>query len=253
MWARRFSTPTPSKPIPVDQLASLQDLVKDLDAGAVDLLLILGGNPAFNAPVELGMRDRIQKAQACGSISSLYEDETSEVCQWHLPETHFLETWGDARAFDGTVTIQQPLIQPLYDGRSALPDAADAYREPGAGRVRHRQGILGGAAQGRGFRSLVAPRGARWRGARIRRCPPKTPCRSRRGDCGASRSSGASEGKLEVIFRPDPTIYDGRFANNGWLQELPKPITKLTWDNAAIMSPRDGAPAERRNGRHAAS
>ena len=103
---------------PVDQVASLQDLVKDLDAGAVDLLLILGGNPVFTAPVELGMRDRIQKAKLRVHLG-LYDDETTEVCQWQLPETHYLETWGDARAFDGTVTIQQPLIQPLYGGRSA--------------------------------------------------------------------------------------------------------------------------------------
>ena len=87
----------------MDQLASLHDLVKDLDAGAVDVLLILGGNPAYNAPVELGMRDRIKKAKL-RIHHGLYEDETSEVCQWHLPETHFLETWSDARAFDGTAT-----------------------------------------------------------------------------------------------------------------------------------------------------
>ena len=84
----------------------------------MDVLLILGGNPAYNAPVELGMRDRIKKAKL-RIHHGLYEDETSEVCQWHLPETHFLETWSDARAFDGTVTIMQPLIAPLYGGRSA--------------------------------------------------------------------------------------------------------------------------------------
>src|SRR5262249_21141373 len=104
---------------PVDQFASLQDLVKDLDAGVVEILLILGGNPAFTAPVELGMRERLQKARLRVRLG-LYADETSEVCQWHLPEAHYLETWGDARAFDGTITIQQPLIQPLYNGRSAL-------------------------------------------------------------------------------------------------------------------------------------
>src|SRR6185369_4584973 len=94
---------------PVDQVASLQDLVKDLDAGAVDLLLVLGGNPVFTAPVELGMRSRIGKAKVRVHLS-MYNDETSELCQWQLPETHYLETWGDARAFDGTVSIQQPLI-----------------------------------------------------------------------------------------------------------------------------------------------
>ena len=119
---------------PVDQLASLQDLVKDLDAGAVDLLLIVGGNPVFTAPVELGMRERILKARMRAHLS-LYGDETSEVCQWSLPEAHYLEAWGDARAFDGTVTIQQPLIQPLYDGRSAYADPGDADRIAAAQRL----------------------------------------------------------------------------------------------------------------------
>ena len=103
---------------PVDQVASLQDLVKDLDAGAVELLLILGGNPAFNAPVEFGIRDRLKKAKLSIRLGQ-YADETSELCHWQIPETHYLETWGDARAFDGTVTIQQPLIEPLYGGRSS--------------------------------------------------------------------------------------------------------------------------------------
>src|SRR5207237_9604012 len=104
---------------PVDQLSSLQDLVKDLDAGAVELLLILGGNPVFTAPVEMGIAERLKKAKLRVRLG-LYADETSEICQWHLPEAHYLETWGDARAFDGTVSIQQPLIQPLYNGRSAI-------------------------------------------------------------------------------------------------------------------------------------
>ncbi|MBV9504430.1 MAG: TAT-variant-translocated molybdopterin oxidoreductase, partial [Acidobacteriia bacterium] len=104
---------------PTDQLASLQDLVRDLDSGAVDLLLILGGNPVFDAPVEMGMKDRIRKARLRVHLSQL-QDETSEQCQWHLPEAHYLEAWGDARAFDGTVSLQQPLIEPLYGGRSAL-------------------------------------------------------------------------------------------------------------------------------------
>jgi molybdopterin-containing oxidoreductase family iron-sulfur binding subunit len=221
---------------PVDQLASLQDLANDLDAGAVDVLLILGGNPVFTAPADLNLRDRLQKA-ALRVHLSLYEDETSAVCQWSLPETHFLETWGDARAFDGTVSIQQPLISPLYEGRSAyeilqaLTDSPDlnpyaivknywasqhtaADFETWWRRAVH-DGVVAGTA-----------------------LPAKTP---------AVHAAAVTEhpqkrllgGKFEVNFRPDPTIYDGRFANNGWLQELPKPITKLTWDNAAFMSPGD--------------
>ena len=183
---------------------------------------------------------------------SLYDDETSEVCQWHLPEAHFLETWGDARAFDGTVTIQQPLIEPLYDGRSAHQVLQMLDRGAGDERLRDRQGLLGRAAQGRRFRSLVAPRGPRRRRARYGAAAAKTPTLQ-----GAALATPAQtrrlEGKLEVIFRPDPTIYDGRFANNGWLQELPKPITKLTWDNAAILSPATAHRLGVKHGRHAAS
>jgi len=221
---------------PVDQTASLLDLVKDLDAGVVDLLLVLGGNPVFNAPVELGMRDRIQKAQLRAHLSE-HENETSEVCQWRLPEAHYLETWGDARAFDGTVTIQQPLIQPLYGGRSAYqilqtltgsPDASPLQVVKGYWAAQHkgadfeawwRRAVHDGVVEGTALPAVSTSIHGEAIGEKFRR-----------------KKMG---GKMEVIFRPDPTIYDGRFANNGWLQELPKPITKLTWDNAAIMSPGD--------------
>ena len=219
---------------PVDQLASLEELVKDLDAGAVELLLILGGNPAFNAPVELGMGDRLQKARMRVHLG-LYHDETSQVCQWHLPETHYLETWGDARAFDGTVTLQQPLIQPLYDGRSAVQVLQMLTENPEVSPYSIVKGYWASQHKGADFESW-------WRrsvhdgfitGSSL---PAKTP--ALRGDAiSSSAQKPKLGGKLEVIFRPDPAIYDGRFANNGWLQELPKPITKLTWDNAAIMSP----------------
>ena len=160
-----YTDPVEAKP--VDQLASLQDLVKDLDAGAVDVLLILGGNPAYNAPVELGMRDRLKKAKLRIHLS-LYDDETSEVCQWHLPETHFLETWSDARAFDGTVTIMQPLIAPLYGGKSAhevLAMLTDIPQRSGYDIVKS---YWSEAAHGSGFRNLVAQGGARRRGAGYR-------------------------------------------------------------------------------------
>ena len=219
---------------PVDQFASLQDLVKDLDSGAVDLLLILGGNPAFNAPVELGMRDRLKKARVRAHLS-LYDNETSELCQWHLPEAHYLETWGDARAFDGTVTIQQPLILPLYGGRSACQILQMLTEQPELGAYEIVKGYWSGQHKGADFEAW-------WRrsvhdgviaGSAL---PTKTPVLQ-----GAAITTRAEKkkfnGTLEVVFRPDPTVYDGRFSNNGWLQELPKPVTKLTWDNAAIMSP----------------
>jgi molybdopterin-containing oxidoreductase family iron-sulfur binding subunit len=219
---------------PTDQLASLTDLVKDLDAGAVDLLVILGGNPVFNSPVELGMKDRLSKAKVRVHLS-LNRDETTEICQWHLPEAHYLETWGDARAFDGTVTIQQPLIEPLYGGRSMLQVLTMFTESPLTSPYDLVKGYWAGQHKGADFEAWwrravhdgVVPDSA---------LPTKTPV-VRKEAISAPAGTRRLGGTLEVIFRPDPTIYDGRFANNGWLQELPKPITKLTWDNAAIMSP----------------
>jgi MoCo/4Fe-4S cofactor protein with predicted Tat translocation signal len=221
---------------PDNQLASLNVLVTDLDAGEVDLLLILGGNPVFNAPVELGMRDRIRKARLRAHLS-LHDDETSEQCQWRLPEAHYLETWGDARAFDGTVSIQQPLIEPLYGGRSALEVLNMMTDKPLTPSYDLVKGYWQGQHKGDDFEPW-------WRrsvhdgviaGTAL---PTKTP--AIRGEAiGSQAILRRLGGTVEVIFRPDPTIYDGRFANNGWLQELPKPLTKLTWDNAAIMSPAD--------------
>ncbi|MFY9724874.1 MAG: TAT-variant-translocated molybdopterin oxidoreductase, partial [Bryobacteraceae bacterium] len=224
----------PIEASPVDQVASLEDLVSDLDSGAVDLLLILGGNPVFNGPVELGLADRFQKARVRAHLS-LYDDETSEICQWHLPETHYLESWGDARAFDGTVTIQQPLIQPLYDCRSAYQVLQMFTDTPETGGYQIVKGYWAAQHTGADFESW-------WRRAvhdgvvAGSALPTKAPTIN-----GAALAMPAHkyrlDGKLEIVFRPDPAIYDGRFANLGWLQELPKPITKLTWDNAAIMSP----------------
>ncbi len=219
---------------PVDQFASLQDLVKDLDAGAVDLLVVLGGNPVFTAPVEMGMRDRIKKARLRVHLSPI-EDETSEACQWSLPEAHFLEAWGDARAFDGTATIQQPLIQPLYAGRSALAVLQMFTDSPQTGDYDVVKGYWASQHAGGDFETwwrkavhdgVVPNTAAAAKTPAIRGAAMATPAQARR-----------LAGKFEVIFRPDPTIYDGRFANNSWLQELPKPITKLTWDNAAIVGP----------------
>jgi molybdopterin-containing oxidoreductase family iron-sulfur binding subunit len=219
---------------PADQVASIQDLARDLNSGGVELLLILGGNPAFNSPVELGMGDMLKKAKLRIRLG-LYADETSEVCQWQVPETHFLETWGDARAFDGTVSVQQPLIQPLYGGRSALQLLQAFLEQPEKSPHDIVKGYWAGRHTGADFEAW-------WRRAVHDGVVPDTALTVKaptvRADALTARA-GAKHlgGKLEVIFRPDPTIFDGRFANNGWLQELPKPVTKLTWDNAAIVSP----------------
>jgi molybdopterin-containing oxidoreductase family iron-sulfur binding subunit len=200
----------------------------------VEILLILGGNPVFTAPVDLGMRSRLGKARLRMHLS-LYDDETSEFCQWHLPLTHFLETWSDARTFDGTATIMQPLIDPLYEGRSMHQVLAMFADQPELSPHDIVKNYWRGQYTGSDFQGWwrkavhdgVVPNSA---------LPAKTPAIQ-----GANIKTPAEPkrlgGTLEVNFRTDPAIYDGRFANNGWLQELPKPITKLTWDNAAFIGP----------------
>ncbi len=231
---------------PADPLQSLRELVEEMDKGAVRSLLILGGNPVFTAPADFQFAERLRKVPQRVHLG-LYDDETSRLCQWHIPETHFLETWGDARAFDGTATVMQPLILPLYDGRSAyevLAAFSDQPAQPGYEIVRnhwrkHHQdrgvkepfdrfwlssverGVVPDTALP--TRDMTLRDG--WQDAVVRRQPePLSP-------------PTITADNLEIIFRPDPTIHDGRFANNAWLQELPKPLTKLTWDNAAILSP----------------
>ena len=214
-----------------DQLASLQDLVKDLDAGAVELLIVLGGNPAYNAPVELGMGDRLKKAKLRIHLSQ-HEDETSEVCQWHLPEAHFLETWSDIRAFDGTVTIMQPLIMPLYAGKSPHEVLGMLSPNPERSSYEILRGYWQRQHQGADFEDW-------WRKAVHDGLVPDTalPVKTPAIQTGWRGGQPQPREGLEIVFRTDPTIYDGRFANNGWLQELPKPITKITWDNPAHISP----------------
>jgi molybdopterin-containing oxidoreductase family iron-sulfur binding subunit len=224
---------------PVNQLESLHELVEDMSAGRVEVLVILGGNPVFTAPADFRFGEVMQKVPLRVHLS-LYQDETSRLCHWHLPEAHYLEAWSDARAFEGTASIVQPLIAPLYHGRSAhelLSALVHQLQAPGQDIVRaswnkHWQehdhagrfeefwqtALHDGVVAGTQFPTQPAPLKKGWE-EHLQAPAPST-----------------GQG-YELVFQADPTIYDGRFANNGWLQELPKPITKLTWENAAIMSP----------------
>jgi molybdopterin-containing oxidoreductase family iron-sulfur binding subunit len=312
---------------PADQTASLVELTQAMDAGEVQLLLILGINPVFTAPADVRFAERLAKVKLA-VYHSLHRDETAHLCHWHVPALHPLETWGDPRAFDGTVTIMQPLTAPLYEARSehevlsaftaqstrrALDIVKDYWTRAFAGqngwtirdpnglpfanadafwtRIVH-DGFIPGTALTAGgiptpFAPAPPPAGAgavaaapvgvqattplqgpsagpgAGRGVEVPRQPQTSPAAnpsaalperepaspvSGTGAAPAPAGQGApsegtpasaetpSGGPLEIIFRPDPTIWDGRFANNGWLQELPKPLTKITWDPAALIS-----------------
>ncbi len=217
----------------LNQEQSLRELVADMDAGKVDLLLILGGNPVYNAPADLHFAQSLTKV-GLRIHSSLYDDETSELCHWHIALTHDLETWSDARAYDGTITILQPLIAPLYSGKSWHELLSAFVGRPSRSnhdivRDAWKQTWGAGDSDERWHKSLhdgvVADS----------KLPAKdvTVAASLAGSLPAWMPPAKT---LEISFRADPTVLDGRFANNGWLQELPKPISKLTWDNAAFLS-----------------
>ena len=227
----------PVQASPVDQLASLRELVGDMSTGKVDLLIVLGGNPVFTAPPDVKVADAMKKVDTRVHLSE-HNNETSALCQWLVPQAHFLEAWSDARAHDGTASIVQPLIAPLYKGHSSHEVLGALSEKPAAS----------GYEIVRDYWKTNGKAGAefevQWRRWLHDGIIPGTAFAARAVTLKAEatkpsvRPAGSG---LEVIFRNDPTVLDGRFANNGWLQELPKPITRLTWDNAVLMSPATAA------------
>jgi molybdopterin-containing oxidoreductase family iron-sulfur binding subunit len=214
---------------PVNQVESIRSLAADMTAGKVELLVILGGNPVFDAPADVDFEFALQKVRFRAHVGE-HENETSAWSHWHIPQAHYLESWGDVRAFDGTVSLIQPLIAPLFDGKTASEVLAlllgkgprkaydmvrDYWKQNGLGEDQLWQAALhdgvvpGTAAKTIAVKASTPPPGAQ----------------------------GLGEKNLQIQFLPDPSIWDGSFANNGWLQELPKPLTKITWENVALVSP----------------
>ncbi len=231
----------PVEASPVDQLQSLRVLVADIQAGAVDTLVIVGGNPVYTAPSDFQFAENLLKVRRRIHIS-LYEDETAELCHWHIPGAHYLESWGDARAADGTASIVQPLISPLYNGRSAHEFLAGLLGHPG--RTAHeivrdywrRQNLTDDfeTAWRVWLEKGVIPDTA-FPQKQVRLNPDFAGHDSGPSSATAPKASGTGTDQFEIVFRPDPAVWDGRYANNGFLQELQKPLTKLTWDNAALV------------------
>jgi Fe-S-cluster-containing dehydrogenase component len=221
----------PVEATPVNQLESLRSLCDDMAAGTVDTLLIVGGNPVYDAPHDFDFATKLKKVRNAIHLSSHF-DETAEYCQWHIPESHYLEAWGDARAFDGTLSIIQPLIAPLYNTISGYELLAAFSDKPG---------VTAYDALRERLKTLHGPDFERyWRKSLHDGVVANTTLTPITVASAATlpATNPTSTDALEFIFRPDPSVYDGRFANNGWLQELPKPLTKLTWDNAAMISPK---------------
>jgi len=228
----------PREPLYKDEYSDLKSLVADLNAGKVDWLVILNANPIYNAPADLEFATAFEKAKTVAHLGS-HVDETGQVSHWHIPSAHFLESWSDARAYDGAVSIVQPMIDPLYGGKTAHNFFQALLNEPslspyeavratwkplieanGDFEIGWRKALHAGWIEGTTFEStelrpVVSADSAKLHG----KIPAPSP-----------------KDALEIIFRPDPNVFDGRWSNVGWLQELPKPVTNLSWDNAALIS-----------------
>lgn len=227
---------------PIDWLAPPPEQPEDLPAlaaalrqGEAGMLVILGANPAYDAPADLGFAGLLRESAAFTLHLGPWRDETAALCRWHLPGHHPLEDWSDARAPDGTASIAQPLIRPLYgtrpaawllgamagrldlDGHTALRETWAAQWPAGSFEAHWRQALHDGVVAGSAAPPLPRP---------VPRAPALPP---------------APDGALTLLLRPDPMLWDGRFANNPWLQECPKPLTRQVWGNAALMAPAEAA------------
>ena len=214
---------------------SLKELVADMRAGKVDLLVILGGNPVYDAPADFGFADALKNTNIPIRIHlGLHNDETGELCHWHVNEAHYLEAWGDTKAYDGSVCLVQPLIAPLYNGKSALEVAALLTGQSQASGYELTQNYWKSKHSGADF-DLWWRKSVEQGFVDGTASQPK-PLSAKVSSSGAN-SPAPAQGEIEINFRRDPSVYDGQFANNGWLQELPKPLSKMTWDNPVLISP----------------
>ncbi len=221
----------------VNQRASIEDLAQAMDAGRVEVLVVLGGNPVYDAPGDLGFeasyRDKVPFRVHLGT----HFDETARLSQWHLPMSHSLETWADTRAYDGTLSFSQPLIAPIYDSRCPLevvPMLLGQYEEKASKVLRaHYQKQWKGDFERRWNRAL---HDGLVDGTRFRSERPALLASAARAAIPAPQPG------LEVVLRPCPNVWDGRYANNAWLQETPRPLSRVVWDNMFLISP---ATAER--------
>ncbi len=228
-------------PMPSIQNDAIQSLVADMNAGKVDWLVILETNPVYAAPVDLNFEAALKKVRTVATLSA-YPDETAAISQWHIHSAHYLESWSDARAYDGTATIIQPMIAPLYDGKQPhhilqamlSGDGQDPLLSP-YDAVRSTWPQLA-AQPSAGDNADTAWRKALHDGflANTAYVPKNVTAKATQGSAAAMPQGGAQA--ITVVFRPDYGVYDGRYANLGWMQELPRPVTNLSWDNAALVS-----------------
>ena len=216
-------------PLPTEQLGDLKALIADMNAGKVQWLVILGLNPMYNAPADLNFKDAFMKVPMTVQLGT-HVDETGSLTNWQINKAHYLEMWSDARAYDGTISIIQPMIDPMYGGKSAHDVLQSLLADP--------QASAYDAVVATAKTYIKGDFAAGWRKSLHDGWVEGTAFTPKAGAPAKATITAApvAAGGLEISFRPDPSLYDGRFANVGWLQELPKQVTSLSWDNAVLMS-----------------
>jgi len=223
----------------VHHLDSLKSLVEDMNAGKVSTLLVMGDtNPVYTAPVDLNFAGAMENVSNTIRLSR-YVDETATKCKWSVPESHYLEAWGNVCAYDGTQSVIQPLIAPMVEGvrsRVELISALmDSSEKKGYAQLQAYYASEWGVAAdsddfNRKWRSVMAKGVIEGTAANAVSIKPKSGVQT-----AVTEASNAGGNNLEVLFMADPSVGDGTFSNNAWMQEVPNPLTKLTWDNAVIV------------------
>src|SRR5205814_2060028 len=226
---------------PIPQQQSLRELVADMTAGRVETLLMLETNPLYSAPADLDFAAALKRVPLSVSLA-LYADETAEASTWLIPATHEYEAWSDARAFDGTVTIQQPQVRRLYGGHSAQELLAVLLADTSPNDYALVRAYWQQEARRKGSGDFEEFWRESLRSGVVKDSAAATITAAPKSDSAAGMTQPApAEAAISVLFRPDPLVWDGRFADNAWLLEMPRPFTRLTWDNAALIAPATAA------------
>ncbi len=236
-----------------DQNEAFRDIVGQMRAGTIDTIVMIGTNPVFTAPADLDFKSALDRVSEKIHLS-LHHDETSRAGTWHVHRAHFLETWGDGHSYTGVRSVIQPMIQPLFDGKSEIEFlnaiitsedvpghqlVRDTWKEwlPDSFESRWNEVLHDGLQKETRYSSVNVSLASGF---------------AAEAAGFLSRQAAVPDDAVELVVKPDPKLHDGRFANNGWLQELPDPMTKITWDNVALLSPntaeRLGIPPTRRFG-----
>jgi molybdopterin-containing oxidoreductase family iron-sulfur binding subunit len=228
-----------TKDLNESKMDSLTNLVERMAGGKISTLVMLGGNPVYNAPTDINFREALEKVSNSIHLSP-YRDETSHTTTWHIPQSHYLESWGDCRSADGTLSLIQPLIAPLFESHDTVEVLSllatgteqksydvvrgiwEHYIPSGDFDQNWRQILHDGVLAGSKMSTVFPSMNGGVLGDHLRQNPVW--------------SNIPNQDNFEISFQISPAVHDGRFANNGWLQELPDTVTKLSWDNAALMS-----------------